>query len=95
MTDHADPTLAHLQPVPGGLYRGQPYDAALADLRSAVAQVSAALRGADGTHAEQLIRYQQDLNRAQLQLRQDEADAQERDRRETAAAGGKRIPRPS
>ncbi|KUL53419.1 hypothetical protein [Streptomyces sp. NRRL S-1521] len=78
MTDHYDPVLAHIQPAPRELYWDQPYEAALADLRSAVAQVSAALRDTDGTRAERLTRYQQDLNRAQLQLHPDDADAQER-----------------
>ncbi|AKZ59549.1 hypothetical protein SAM23877_6504 [Streptomyces ambofaciens ATCC 23877] len=59
MTDHSptDPILAHVEPVPGGLYGDLPYEAALADLRSAVAEVSAALRDAGGARAEQLIRY--------------------------------------
>ncbi|MET9442870.1 hypothetical protein [Streptomyces sp. NPDC006610] len=80
MTDHSptDPILAHVEPVPGGLYGDQPYEAALADLRSAVAEVSAALRDADGTRAEQLTHYQRDLNRAQLQLRPDDTAALER-----------------
>ncbi|MEV6886243.1 hypothetical protein [Streptomyces sp. NPDC051135] len=73
-----DPILAHVDPVPGGLYGDQAYEAALADLRSAVAEVSAALREADGAHVEQLTRYQQDLGRAQLQLRPDDTDALER-----------------
>ncbi|KOX43210.1 MULTISPECIES: hypothetical protein [Streptomyces] len=80
MTDHSptDPILGHVEPVPGGLYGDQPYEAALSDLRSAVAEVSAALRNADGTRAEQLSRYQQDLGRAQLRLRPDDKAALER-----------------
>ncbi|MEU0228168.1 hypothetical protein ABZ177_27980 [Streptomyces sp. NPDC006284] len=73
-----DPVLAHVEPVPGGLYGDQPYEAALADLQSALAEVSAALREADGTRAEQLTRYQRDLGRAQLRLRPDDTDALER-----------------
>jgi hypothetical protein len=75
-----DPILAHVEPVPGGLFGDQPYEATLADLRSAVAEVSAALREADGKRAEQLSRYQQDLNRAQLQLHPDDTDALQRAR---------------
>ncbi|OEJ20844.1 hypothetical protein AR457_42010 (plasmid) [Streptomyces agglomeratus] len=80
MNEHSptDPILSHVEPVPGGLYGDQPYEAALADLRTAVAEVSAALSAAEGTSAEQLMRYQQDLNRAQLQLRPDDAEALQR-----------------
>ncbi|MET7650502.1 hypothetical protein [Streptomyces sp. NPDC005486] len=39
-----DPVLSHVQPVPGGLYG---YEAALSDLRAAVAEVSAALSGTE------------------------------------------------
>jgi len=80
-----DPVLAHVQPVPGGLYSDQPYDAALAELRTTVAEVSAALRDADGATAQELTRYQQDLNRAQLQLRPDDTDALQRARTLTSA----------
>jgi hypothetical protein len=74
-TSPTDPVLAHVQPVPGGLYGDQPSESALSDLRTAVAEVSAALRDADGDTAEELTRYQRDLNRAQLQLRPGDDDA--------------------
>ncbi|MEV5020192.1 hypothetical protein ACIGW1_37245 [Streptomyces sp. NPDC053780] len=54
--------------MPGSLYGDQPYEAALSDLRSAGAKVSAALRDADGPPAEQLTCHQLDPGRAQLQL---------------------------
>ncbi|MFE9677191.1 hypothetical protein ACFYO5_24180 [Streptomyces sp. NPDC006259] len=73
-----DPVLAHVEPVPGGLYGDQPYEAALSDLRAAVTEVSAALRDADATTAQQLTHYQQELNRAQLQLRPGDSDALQR-----------------
>ncbi|MER5587099.1 hypothetical protein ACWC9X_31145 [Streptomyces asoensis] len=64
-----DPVLSRVQPVPGGLYGDEPYEAALSDLRSAVAEVSAALsRTQDPAVTKDLTRYQADLNRAQLQL---------------------------
>ncbi|MEU5074426.1 hypothetical protein AB0G76_23110 [Streptomyces asoensis] len=64
-----DPVLSRVQRVPGGLYGDEPYEAALSDLRAAVAQVSAALsRTQDPAVSEDLTRYQADLNRAQLQL---------------------------
>jgi hypothetical protein len=77
MHDHApdDPVLARVEPVPGGLYGDLSYEAALADLRTAVAEVSAALRDADGATAERLTGDQRELNRAQLQLRPDDTDA--------------------
>ncbi|MFI6086051.1 hypothetical protein ACIBBB_34805 [Streptomyces sp. NPDC051217] len=80
MNDHSptDPVLGHVRPVPGGLYGDQPYEAALADLRAAVAEVSAALREADGPTAEQLAHYQADLNRTQLQLRLDDTETHQR-----------------
>ncbi|MET9142035.1 hypothetical protein [Streptomyces parvulus] len=58
MNDHSptDPVLADVEPVPGGLYGDQPYELALSDLRSAVAEFSAALRDADGPRAEGLRR---------------------------------------
>ncbi|WP_371572750.1 hypothetical protein [Streptomyces sp. NBC_01314] len=74
-----DPVLSHVQPLPGGLYGDQPYETALSDLRAAVAEVSAALRDTeDPAVTEDLMRYQVDLNRAQLQLRPDDDDALER-----------------
>ncbi|MEU5756717.1 hypothetical protein [Streptomyces sp. NPDC047829] len=73
-----DPVLVHVEPVPGGLYGDQPYEAALSDLRSAVTEVAAALRVADGPRAVQLTRYQRDLGRAQLLLRPDDTAALER-----------------
>ncbi|MGQ4331116.1 hypothetical protein [Streptomyces hayashii] len=74
-----DPVLSHVQPLPGGLYGDEPYEAALSDLRAAVAEVSAALRDAqDQAVTEDLTRYQVDLNRAQIQLRPDDTAALER-----------------
>nr|WP_020126004.1 histidine phosphatase family protein [Streptomyces sp. 303MFCol5.2] len=74
-----DPVLSHVQPVPGGLYSDEPYEAALSDLWAAVAEVSAALRDTeDPAVTEDLTRYQVDLNRAQLQLRPDDTAALER-----------------
>ncbi|WP_172386933.1 hypothetical protein [Streptomyces sp. MNP-20] len=74
----ADPVLAHVEPVPGGLYGDQPYEAAHSDLRLAAAKVSAALRDAEDPRAEQLARFQRDLNRAQLQARPDHTESLER-----------------
>ncbi|MGW2617599.1 hypothetical protein [Streptomyces sp. NPDC001500] len=74
-----DPVLSHVQPLPGGLYGAEPYEAALSDLRAAVAEVSAALRDAqDPAVTEDLTRYQVDLKRAQIQLRPDDTAALER-----------------
>ncbi|MFD9028257.1 hypothetical protein [Streptomyces parvulus] len=73
-----DPVLAHVELVPGGLYGDRAYEAALSDLRSTVAEVSAALRNADDPRAEQLTRHQRVLGRAQLQLRPDDTAALER-----------------
>ncbi|MCQ4192241.1 hypothetical protein [Streptomyces parvulus] len=80
MTDDCakDPILAHVEPVSGGLYGNQAYEVALCDLRSAVAEVSAALRDAGNPLIEQLTRYQRDLGRAQTQLRPDDTAALER-----------------
>ncbi|MFF2025288.1 hypothetical protein ACFVW2_26220 [Streptomyces sp. NPDC058171] len=69
-----DPILPHVKPVPGGLYGDLPYEAALADLRDAVALISAALPDADPATAEQLSRYRRELGRAQLQLRPDDSE---------------------
>ncbi|WEV29043.1 hypothetical protein OYE22_30555 [Streptomyces sp. 71268] len=69
------PILAHVEPVPGGLYGGQPYEVALSDLRAALAEVSATLSGADSPAVARLTDYKQDLNRAQLQLRPNDMDA--------------------
>ncbi|MFH9554675.1 hypothetical protein [Streptomyces sp. NPDC017435] len=74
-----DPVLSPVQPVPGGLYGDEPYEAALSDLRAAVAEVSAALSDTeDPAVTEDLTRYHVDLNRAQLQLRPDASAALER-----------------
>jgi hypothetical protein len=73
-----DPVLAHVEPVPGGLYGDQPYEAALRDIQAATADISAALRDADTGTAEQLTAHRRDLARAQLQLRPDDTDGLER-----------------
>ncbi|WP_406005114.1 hypothetical protein OG440_02255 [Streptomyces sp. NBC_00637] len=74
-----DPVLSHVQPLSGGLYGDKPYEAALSDLRAAVAEVSAALAETeDPAVTEDLTRYQVDLNRAHLQLRPDDTAALER-----------------
>ncbi|WP_069766955.1 hypothetical protein [Streptomyces sp. LUP30] len=74
-----DPVLSHVEPLSGGLYGAEPYEAALSDLLSAVAEVSAAKAGTeDPTVTEDLTRYQVDLNRTQLRLRPDDTAALER-----------------
>lgn len=77
MTEQPDsePVLSHVEPLSGGLYADQPYEAALSDLRGAVAEVSAALRDADGATREHLLERQRELNRLQTRLRPDDADA--------------------
>ncbi|MEU3620167.1 hypothetical protein ABZ725_49010 [Streptomyces sp. NPDC006872] len=71
--------LSHVQPLPGSLYGDEAYEAALSDLRAAVAEVSTALNDAeDAAVTQNLTRYQVDLNRAQLQLRPDDTAALER-----------------
>ncbi|MFE9658734.1 hypothetical protein [Streptomyces sp. NPDC005955] len=73
-----DPILPHVKPVPGGLYGSLPYEVALANLRDAVALISAALPDADPATEEDLLRQQWDLNRAQLQLHPGDTEAIER-----------------
>ncbi|MFI5966436.1 hypothetical protein ACIA8J_30295 [Streptomyces asoensis] len=76
---HTDPVLSHVRPVPGGPYGDEPYEAALSDLRAAVAEVSAGLSGAqDPAVTEALTCYQVDLSRTQLQLRPGDGEALDR-----------------
>ncbi|MGV9341594.1 hypothetical protein [Streptomyces sp. NPDC003688] len=87
MTDETpyDPVLAHIEPVPGGLYGDQPYEAALSDLRSTVAAISAAASDATGTEADRLREHRRELNRLQHDLRPDDADALKSARERCAA----------
>ncbi|WP_159768692.1 hypothetical protein [Streptomyces sp. HM190] len=77
MTEQPDPepVLSRVEPLDGGLYADQPYEAALGDLRGTVGAVSAALRDAGGATREHLLARQRELNRLQLDLRPDDTDA--------------------
>lgn len=71
----SEPVLSRVEPLGGGPYADQPYEAALSDLRRAVAEVSAALPNAEGATAERLLGRQRELNRLQIQLHPDDAEA--------------------
>ncbi|WP_055712653.1 hypothetical protein [Streptomyces torulosus] len=77
MTEQPDsePVLSRVEPLGGGPYADQPYEAALGDLRRTVGEVSAALRDAAGATREHLLGRQRELNRLQLALRPDDTDA--------------------
>ncbi|MGW5042186.1 hypothetical protein ACWEQK_28915 [Streptomyces parvulus] len=80
MNDHSptDPVLSHVEPVPGGLYGDQSYEAALSDLQRTTAEISAALPSADHDAAEHLTGLRRDLVQAQRQLRPDDEDGMHR-----------------
>jgi hypothetical protein len=77
MTEQPDsePVLSRVEPLGGGQYADEPYEAALGDLRRTVGEVSAALRDAAGATREHLLGRQRELNRLQLGLRPDDTDA--------------------
>ncbi|MEU9535834.1 hypothetical protein AB0D00_26440 [Streptomyces sp. NPDC048213] len=70
-----EPILSTVRPVTDSPYAEGPYEAALSELRAAVAQVSAAIPGTTGETASRLSEQRSMLNRAQQELRPGDTDA--------------------
>jgi hypothetical protein len=66
--NHDEPVLAHVEPILGGLFADQSYEAAMSAIAATVARISAALRGASAERADHLRHLQRDLIRRQIEL---------------------------